>query len=123
MMSENEITAHPLKGAGASLVSNTILSGDGILKYAIREDSVADSDNGWRFFADDDNDPLATELTPIDFNLILQIQPAVFGIFDYPAGTTLQLVISDNGAAQWWDNDLAHPVKVRTPKLPFLEED
>ncbi len=120
---EHDIVAKPLKNAGASLVSNTILQGKGPLKYAIREDAVADADNGWRFFAENDTDPLSTEMTPIDFNLILQMQPAVFGIYEYPAGSTLQLVVSPDGAAQWWDNDLEHPVKVRAPKAEELADD
>ncbi|HAT54104.1 MAG TPA: DUF2185 domain-containing protein [Lactobacillus sp.] len=118
-----DIIAKPLKHAGASLVSNTILKGEGPLKYAIREDSVAEADNGWRFFAENDTDPLSTEMTPIDFNLILRMQPAVFGIYEYPAGSTLQLVVDPDGSDQWWDNDLAHPVKVRTPKPEELADD
>ena len=36
--------------AGGSIVSKNILSHKGKLKWCVREESVNDVDNGWRFF-------------------------------------------------------------------------
>ena len=45
-----------IPGAGGSVVSKNILSHKGILKWCVREESVNDIDNGWRFFADIDTE-------------------------------------------------------------------
>ena len=43
-----------IKNAGGCVVSRNILSGKGKLKWCIRENSVNEVDNGWRFLSDID---------------------------------------------------------------------
>ena len=42
--------------AGGSIVSKNILSHKGKLRWCVREESVNDVDNGWRFFSDIDTE-------------------------------------------------------------------
>lgn len=39
-----------ISNAGGSIVSKNILSHKGKLRWCVREESVNDVDNGWRFF-------------------------------------------------------------------------
>ena len=41
-----------ISNAGGSIVSKNILSHKGKLRWCVREESVNDVDNGWRFFHD-----------------------------------------------------------------------
>ena len=45
-----------IPNAGGSIVSKNILSHKGKLRWCVREESVNDVDNGWRFFSDIDTE-------------------------------------------------------------------
>lgn len=93
--------------SGACLVTNTILSGEGRLKWCVREESARPEDNGWRFFSHIDTDEYLADpsnFTVISFNHAISIEPAVMGLYDLPVGTDVQLVVDEKGR-RFMDNE------------------
>lgn len=97
-----------IKNAGACVVSKNILNEQGKLKWAFREESQDPTDNGWRFFADIDdeafvNDP--SNLEVCDYNTVAGIEPAIIGIYLKPVGSDFQIVrIPETGEIKVFDN-------------------
>lgn len=86
--------------AGACLVSNNVLSGAGRVKWMVRETPHAPGDNGWRIFSSIDTDDYladADNITIVDFNQVCEVEPALIGIWDFPAGSDLQIVDEGQG--------------------------
>lgn len=83
-----------IKDAGGCIVSKNILTGKGKLKWCIREESVNEVDNGWRFLSDIDTDEYlskADNLCICDFNTVANIEPAVLSIYEFDIGTDIEL--------------------------------
>lgn len=81
--------------SGASIVSNNILTGRGVLTWLLREEPMNPQDNGWRFLSNIDDDDYINNpdnLQVRSFNTIADIEPAIIGIYGLPVGTDLQLV-------------------------------
>lgn len=83
---------------GGCVVSKNILEGKGRLTWCIKEDPVNDIDNGWRFFADiDDDDFLSNPDNTVvcAWDTVVEIEPAILMIFNLPTGTELLLEEKD----------------------------
>ena len=76
--------------AGGSIVSKNILSHKGKLRWCVREESVNDVDNGWRFFSDIDT--------------VANIEPAIIAIYNCKVGTDIELV-EENGKKFFLDSN------------------
>ncbi len=79
---------------GGCVVSKNILSHKGKLKWCLREKSINDIDNGWRFFSDIDSEDYladANNLSICDFNTVAGIEPAILKIYRFPVGTDVEL--------------------------------
>lgn len=103
---KEEKTMEFIKNAGGCIVSKNILTGKGRIKWLIREQSVDEIDNGWRFLSDIDDDEFINNpdnLAVCDFNTIVNMEPALIGIYLLPVGSDLQLVI-ENGKISFIDN-------------------
>ena len=77
-------------GLGASIVSNNILENKANIKWILRENSVNELDNGWRFLSEIDTEEYlshAENMSICDWSTILEIEPAVLSIFNMPIGT------------------------------------
>ena len=99
-------TVEFIKKAGGCIVSKNILDGKGKVKWLLREESIDEVDNGWRFFSDIDDENFINNpnnLVVCDFNTIANIEPALIGVYLYPAGSDLQLVTQD-GKILFYDN-------------------
>ena len=60
---------------------------------------VSKLDNGWRFLSDIDTDEFLSNpsnMSVCDWITILEIEPAILGIFDMPIGTDITLIY-ENG--------------------------
>jgi len=104
-MSENSKIEF-IKNAGACIASRRILDSAGYLKWAMREQPVNSSDNGWRFFsATDDAEYInkSNNLVICDYNTVAEIEPAIIAIYLFPIGTDLQLVV-EHGKRYFIDN-------------------
>ncbi len=63
------------------------------MKWIFREESVNPSDNGWRAIGDTDTQEYIN--TPgnnlvVDFDRLVEIEPAVLAIYDMPVGADLE---------------------------------
>ena len=85
-------------GLGASIVSNNILENKANIKWILREDSVNELDNGWRFLSEIDTEDYlshAENMSICDWSTIVEIEPAVLSIFNMPIGTELTMIYED----------------------------
>ena len=85
-------------GLGASIVSNNILENKANIKWILREDSVNELDNGWRFLSEIDTEEYlsnAENMSICDWSTIVEIEPAVLSIFNMPIGTELTMIYED----------------------------
>lgn len=86
--------------AGACLVSTNVLSGAGLVRWMVRQESQAPVDNGWRIFSHVDTSEFLADpdnLKVTDFNEACAIEPALIGIYDLPVGSDLQVVRDELG--------------------------
>ena len=84
-----------IKNPGGCVVSNNIINKKGVLKWCVRERSVNEVDNGWRFFADIDTDEILSDSSNLsiwDFNTVAEIEPAVLAIYNMPIGSDITLI-------------------------------
>jgi hypothetical protein len=103
-----------IKGAGAALVSRNILNNRGLIKWLLRRESLNPSDNGWRIFSNIDTDEFLANpdnLAIVDFNAMIEMEPALLGIYSFPVGSDLQLVVDPDGKRRWFDNLTAEEIR------------
>ena len=82
-------------GLGASIISNNILENKANIKWILREESVNELDNGWRFLSEIDTEDYlshAENMSICDWSTIVEIEPAVLLLYDMPIGTELTLI-------------------------------
>ena len=85
-------------GLGASIVSNNILENKANIKWILRENSVNELDNGWRFLSEIDTEEYlshAENMSICDWSTIVEIEPAVLSIFNMPIGTELTMIYEE----------------------------
>ena len=85
-------------GLGASIVSNNILENKANIKWILREDSVDELDNGWRFLSEIDTEEYLSygeNMSICDWGTIVEIEPAVLSIFNMPIGTELTMIYEE----------------------------
>ena len=86
-------------GMGGSIVSKNLICGKGRLKWCFREKPANSLDNGWRFLSDiDTNEYLSdsSNMVVCDLATVVNIEPAILGIINYPIGTDLTLIRKEN---------------------------
>lgn len=84
-----------LNNFGGCVVSNNIINKKGMLKWCVREPSLNQVDNGWRFFSDIDTEDFlndAKNMSIWNFESIVEIEPAILGIYNMPIGTDITLM-------------------------------
>lgn len=100
-------TPNFVPNSGACVVSNNILSRVGTLKWLVREPSMNPADNGWRFFSDIDDEAYLDNpenLSIATFNQVVEIEPAILGIYTLPVGSDLELR-REAGRLRFYDNN------------------
>lgn len=87
----------PLKthNLGGCVVTRSLLDGRSSLKWLFREEGCNPSDNGWRALGDTDtqeyiDNPDNSDV--VDFDRLVEIEPAVLGIYELPVGTDLEFI-------------------------------
>lgn len=86
-------------GMGGCVVSKNILDGKGNIKWCIRESSLNELDNGWRFLSEIDTDDFLSDpsnMVVCDWGTVVNIEPAIMSIFNLPIGTDITLVMEGN---------------------------
>ena len=87
-----------IEDSGRCVVSNAVLDGSAPLKWMVRDEPRRAEDTGWRLFSavdteDDLRDP--DKLSVVDFNDVCNVEPALVGIWGFPVGSDLQIVVED----------------------------
>ena len=103
-----------IKNAGGCVASKNILSGKGKLKWCVREKSVNEVDNGWRFFSDIDTDDylsVSSNMSICDFNTVASIEPAILSIYNCKIGTDIE-VVRENNKIVFLDNNTHKRISV-----------
>ncbi|MFB7958031.1 DUF2185 domain-containing protein [Streptomyces sp. NPDC056045] len=89
-----------IPGAGASLVTRSVLAGESRVRWVHRKPSRQPADNGWRVLGDTDTSAYLSDTKNwviADFNELCAIEPALIGIYDFPIGSDLQIVREGQG--------------------------
>ena len=87
-------------GLGGCIITKSLNEGESKLRWIFREDSVNPADNGWRALGDTDTEEYIN--TPgnnlvVDFDRLVEIEPAVLTIYDMPVGTDLEFCHDETG--------------------------
>ena len=78
---------------GGCIVTKSLYEGTSKLKWIFREDSVNPADNGWRALGDTDTEEyinIPDNNLVVDFDRLVEREPAVLAIYDMPVGTDLE---------------------------------
>ena len=104
-----------IEKAGGCICTWSVLNKTTVLKWCFREESVDPVDNGWRFLGADDTEEyinIASNNAVVDFNTVINIEPAVLAIYDMPVGTDLRLEKYADNSLHFFDNITGKEVKV-----------
>ena len=78
---------------GGCVITKSLDDGISKLKWIFREESVNPVDNGWRAFGDTDTEEyinVPENNLLVDFDRLVEIEPAVLAIYDMPVGTDME---------------------------------
>ncbi len=85
----------PLKthNLGGCIITRSLYEDTSKLKWIFREEPVNPADNGWRALGDTDTEDyinISGNNVVVDFDKLVEIEPAVLAIYDMPVGTDLE---------------------------------
>lgn len=121
-----------IRGAGGTIVTKSLLAGTSKLKWIFRQEEG--QGNGWIAFGDTDTQEYVNDVKNmeiVDFNTLIDIEPAVANIFFMPIGSDLEFR-SDKTGKYFVDTRtgkeireaVKHPAQVAFEKnLKFLNQD
>ena len=75
------------------IITKSLDEGTSKLKWIFREESVNPVDNGWRALGDTDTEEyinVPENNLVVDFDRLVEIEPAVLAIYDMPVGTDME---------------------------------
>ena len=78
---------------GGCIITKSLDDGTSKLKWIFREESVNPVDNGWRALGDTDTEEyinVPENNLVVDFDRLIEIEPAVLAIYDMPVGTDME---------------------------------
>ena len=87
---EETLKTHNL---GGCVITRSLYEGTSKLKWIFREEPVNPNDNGWRALGDTDTEEyinIPENNLVVDFDRLVEIEPAVLAIYDMPVGTDLE---------------------------------
>lgn len=120
-----------IRGAGGTIVTRSILNGTSRLKWMFRQEGPG---NGWIAFGDKDTQEYvndAQNMTVVDFNTLIDIEPAAAMVFYMPMGSDLEFR-SDRSGKYFVDTrtgkeirePVKHPAQIAFEKnLKFLNKE
>lgn len=95
-----------IKNAGGSITSKNVLEKNGRIKWLFREEPIDAIDNGWRVLSDIDDDEYINNpknMVVCNFNTLINIEPALMGIYLLPIGSDIRIVEEDS-KIMFYDN-------------------
>ena len=87
-----------VENAGSCIVTKSILNGETKFRWLFREEPLNNIDTGWMAFGDSDNDDYVNDpknLTVVDLNTLINIEPTILNVYEMPIGTDLIFIEED----------------------------
>ena len=87
-----------VENAGSCIVTKSILNGETKFRWLFREEPLNNVDTGWMAFGDSDNDDYVNDpknLTVVDLNTLINIEPTILNVYEMPIGTDLIFIEED----------------------------
>ena len=97
-----------IEHAGGCICTWSVLNRETPLKWCFREESINPVDNGWRFLGASDTEEYINKVdnnAVVDFNTVVNIEPAVLSLYDMPVGTDLRLEKYADNSIHFFDNN------------------
>ena len=123
-----------VENAGSCIVTKSLLNGESNFRWLFREEPLDNIDTGWMAFGDSDNDDYVNDpknLTVVDLNTLINIEPTILNVYEMPVGTDL-IFIEEDGEKYFINAKTNEQIreKVKSPftiafekNLDFLRKD
>ena len=110
-----------VENAGSCIVTKSLLNGESNFRWLFREEPLNNIDTGWMAFGDSDNDDYVNDpknLTAVDLNTLINIEPTILNIYEMPIGTDL-IFIEEDGDKYFINAKTNEQIKEKV-KSPFM---
>ena len=110
-----------VENAGSCIVTKSILNGETKFRWLFREEPLNNIDTGWMAFGDSDNDDYVNDpknLTVVDLNTLINIEPTILNVYEMPIGTDL-IFIEEDGEKYFINAKTNEQIKEKV-KSPFM---
>ena len=110
-----------VENAGSCIVTKSILNGETKFRWLFREEPLNNIDTGWMAFGDSDNDDYVNDpknLTVVDLNTLINIEPTILNVYEMPIGTDL-IFIEENGDKYFINAKTNEQIREKV-KSPFM---
>ncbi len=123
-----------VENAGSCIVTKSLLNGETNFRWLFREEPLDNIDTGWMAFGDSDNDDYVNDpknLSVVDLNTLINIEPTILNVYEMPIGTDL-IFIEEDGEKYFINAKTNEQIreKVKSPftiafekNLDFLRKD
>ena len=110
-----------VENAGSCIVTKSILNGETKFRWLFREEPLNNIDTGWMAFGDSDNDEYVNDpknLTVVDLNTLINIEPTILNVYEMPIGTDL-IFIEEDGDKYFINAKTNEQIREKV-KSPFM---
>ena len=110
-----------VENAGSCIVTKSILNGETKFRWLFREEPLNNIDTGWMAFGDSDNDDYVNDpknLTVVDLNTLINIEPTILNVYEMPIGTDL-IFIEEDGEKYFINAKTNEQIREKV-KSPFM---
>ena len=110
-----------VENAGSCIVTKSILNGETKFRWLFREEPLNNIDTGWMAFGDSDNDDYVNDpknLTVMDLNTLINIEPTILNVYEMPVGTDL-IFIEEDGEKYFINAKTNEQIREKV-KSPFM---
>ena len=110
-----------IENAGSCIVTKSILNGETKFRWLFREEPLNNIDTGWMAFGDSDNDDYVNDpknLTVVDLNTLINIEPTILNVYEMPVGTDL-IFIEEDGEKYFINAKTNEQIREKV-KSPFM---
>ena len=110
-----------VENAGSCIVTKSILNGETKFRWLFREEPLNNIDTGWMAFGDSDNDDYVNDpknLTVVDLNTLINIEPTILNVYEMPIGTDL-IFIEEDGDKYFINAKTNEQIREKV-KSPFM---
>lgn len=110
-----------VENTGSCIVTKSILNGETKFRWLFREEPLNNIDTGWMAFGDSDNDDYVNDpknLTVVDLNTLINIEPTILNVYEMPIGTDL-IFIEEDGDKYFINAKTNEQIREKV-KSPFM---